>query len=256
MSSKRFLLAFLVSLVFINSCNTPTATPSQEVLPTTTSTSFPTNTQIPISPTPMSGCATANVRVRSEPNTSSTILGGLPTGTCVSVIKTNSEKTWLWISSDNISGWVSSDYISFGGQQKDILPVDESESSPILSPTFAMPPTSTSLPPPTTTPRKTSTPISTATKSILLCSNTRMYAGSYVTCMIPTAYCDYRPDVNGSPTFCDDRPYPNNNFQLVAWGTDWSVYDGKCIVVTGTVSIYSGKAQIEGYSRSQVSYCQ
>ena len=90
----------------------------------------------------------------------------------------------------------------------------------------------------------------------LLCSNARGYSGSAISCLIPAAYCVYRPDVNGSPTFCNDRPYPSNNFQLVAWGSDWSDYDGKCIVISGMVSMYSGKAQITGYSRSQVSYCQ
>lgn len=110
-------------------------------------------------------------------------------------------------------------------------------------------------PPPTIAPENSSTPFFVPTQSILLCSNAGTYSGSTVTCKIPSADCVYRPDVSGSPTFCDDRPYPNNNFQLVVWGNDWSDYDGKCIIVSGTVSIYNGKAQIVGYSRSQVSYC-
>ena len=79
--------------------------------------------------------------------------------------------------------------------------------------------------------------------------------GQTVTCRIAHAYCDYRPDVNGKPTFCNDAPYPGHEFTLLVWGQDWSDYDGKCLIVTGFVSRYKGKLQIEASSRSQTEFC-
>jgi len=90
---------------------------------------------------------------------------------------------------------------------------------------------------------------------ILQCGDAESYAGTSITCTISRAHCSYQPGTSGSPTFCNDAPYPNHDFTLVAWDDDWSEYDGKCIVVNGTVSIYSGKPQIEAFSRSQVSNC-
>lgn len=80
-------------------------------------------------------------------------------------------------------------------------------------------------------------------------------AGNTVTCIIPKAICDYYPDLSGSPTFCHDYPYPKHAFTLLVWENDWSDYDGKCLVVTGFVSLYEGKPQIEVNNRSQVTFC-
>jgi len=76
--------------------------------------------------------------------------------------------------------------------------------------------------------------------------------GKIASCYIQKADCSYQPGTNGQPTFCNDAPYPNNNFALVAWGSDWSDFDGKRIVVKGQVYLYNGKPQIEGIRRSQV----
>jgi hypothetical protein len=80
-------------------------------------------------------------------------------------------------------------------------------------------------------------------------------AGETVTCRIARAHCDYRPDVGGEPTFCNDAPFPNHDFTLLVWEHDWSDYDGQCLIVTGFVSRYEGKPQIVAESRSQVSLC-
>ena len=69
------------------------------------------------------------------------------------------------------------------------------------------------------------------------------------------AHCNYRPDVNGGPTFCNDGPFPDHSFTLLVWGQDWSDYDGLCLWVTGEVLIYQDKPQIEAESRSQVVLC-
>ena len=115
--------------------------------------------------------------------------------------------------------------------------------------------TSTSTATPTRAPQKTNTPCPTPKPLILQCSNTGSSEGSRVTCKIPRAYCSFQADVSGDPTFCNDARYPGHNFTLVVWGSDWSDFDGKCIVVTGLLTLYSGKPQIKASSRSQISNC-
>lgn len=91
--------------------------------------------------------------------------------------------------------------------------------------------------------------------SILFCRNTNTYIGEYVTCKIPRAYCSYQPNVSGSPTFCNDAPYPNHDFTYVVWGRDFSSLDGQFLLVSGYVSLYKGKSQIETESNPKFSYC-
>jgi hypothetical protein len=87
------------------------------------------------------------------------------------------------------------------------------------------------------------------------CADSASSTGQDVTCVIRRAYCSYEASESGGPTFCNDAPYPGHNFTLVAWGQDWSDYDGKCLVVTGQVSLYRGKPQVEARSRSQIAAC-
>jgi len=119
--------------------------------------------------------------------------------------------------------------------------------------TVAVPPS-----PPTAPPMVPPVELPTAAPSIssLPCSDTDRIVGQSVTCRIERAYCDYRPDVGGAPTFCNDAPYPGNAFTLLVWGSDWSDLDGQCIDVTGFVARYKGKPEIVAESRSQVSPCQ
>lgn len=94
-----------------------------------------------------------------------------------------------------------------------------------------------------------------AENNLPFCKDISNLAGNYVKCILPIAYCTYQSTASGKPTFCNDENYPNHNFTLVVWGEDWSDYDGKCIIINGTVSIYQGKPQIEAFGRSQISSC-
>ncbi|MBI5946400.1 MAG: SH3 domain-containing protein [Chloroflexi bacterium] len=87
------------------------------------------------------------------------------------------------------------------------------------------------------------------------CQDIKENIGLFVNCKIPKAYCSYQPNTNGSPTFCNEAPYPNNNFALIIWGKDWSNYDGHCLIVSGNLSSYQGTLQIEANSLSQISLC-
>ena len=91
--------------------------------------------------------------------------------------------------------------------------------------------------------------------SFVQSSQASNYVGEHVSVRINRAYCAYFPSTSGKPTFCNDKPYPNNNFTMVVWEKDWSHYDGACIVVYGLVSIYKGKPEIKVESPSQVSQC-
>ena len=85
------------------------------------------------------------------------------------------------------------------------------------------------------------------------CSNAPI--GENVTCKISKAYCSYKPKVKGQPTFCNDAPYPSNDFTLLIWGKDWSKYNGKCLIVTGYNHLYKGKPEIEATSEKDVKLC-
>jgi len=80
--------------------------------------------------------------------------------------------------------------------------------------------------------------------------------GTFVTCQIARTHCDYRPDVDGQPTFCNDAPFPGHSFTLLVWGEDWSDFDGRCLLVTGEVVRFRGDPEIIATSRSQVEFCQ
>lgn len=81
------------------------------------------------------------------------------------------------------------------------------------------------------------------------------YIGMTKTVRVANAYCDYRPDIDGQPTFCNDRPYPTHDFTLLVWGQNWEYLNGGCLLVTGKIAMYDGKPQIVATSRSQVSEC-
>jgi len=82
------------------------------------------------------------------------------------------------------------------------------------------------------------------------------YVGQNIQVRLESAHCSYQVTVNGSPTFCNDRPYPNHNFTFLVWGEDWSTLDQTCVVVQGLVELYQGKPQIEVSALEQVANCE
>jgi hypothetical protein len=95
----------------------------------------------------------------------------------------------------------------------------------------------------------------TETLDYIFPANAGKYLGRQATVIIYSPSCSYKENVNGSPTFCNDKPYPDHTFTLLVWGEDWSFLDGKCILVTGEISEYDGKFQIIATDLSQVSFC-
>jgi DNA/RNA endonuclease YhcR with UshA esterase domain len=70
----------------------------------------------------------------------------------------------------------------------------------------------------------------------------------------------YAEKSRGRPTFINlDKPYPEQVFTVLIWGTDRPKFDdpkqtyrGKRICVTGKVSDYKGVAEIVAYEPSQI----
>jgi hypothetical protein len=269
---KNFLLLITTAL-FLVACTTaeqvPTQTNTQTATnyPTKTNAPAPTSTQV-VSPTPegIIGCVkAANLNIRSGPGTQYNVLDILPANTCVTLRARNEDNSWVWEISEKNTGWISSYYLSSEGNINNLPLIAELTQTPnvaILIPT----PYATILPSPTIRIFPTSIPIPTSTfvptiapthaQNFLLCNSLTNYIGQSVVCKIPSAYCSYHSTISGQPTFCNDGPYPNYNFTLVVWGSDWSNYNGHCLLISGYVSLYRGKLQIVAVSQSQVSYCE
>lgn len=93
------------------------------------------------------------------------------------------------------------------------------------------------------------------TRSWILATDAVDHVGENLQVRVETAHCTYQADVNGTPTFCNDQPFPNHNFTFLVWGQDWSYLDQGCVVVEGVVEMYQGKPQIEVTSTDDVSNC-
>ena len=235
----------------------PSPSPSPSPSATFTATSIPS----------LIGCVKAGItlRMRSGPGTQFDVTNGLASETCFTVYGFNEDKSWVWIDADGKSGWISVEYSSIEGNT-DVLPIisenitvsefptNNAASAITQTPKPSPTKTKTTRPSPTFTPKKTSTPLIIPTNDIILCSNAPAYTN--VICKIRRAYCSYQPSTSGQPTFCNDFPYPNHQFTLIVWGSDWSDLDGYCLIISGYVDKYAGKPQIVASSRSQVSFCK
>jgi uncharacterized protein YraI len=190
--------------------------------------------------------------MRSGPSTQFEVISGLTSGSCFSVYGFNEDRSWVWIDANGNFGWISVEFSSIEGNT-DTLPIIPEDITVSALPTSNTVFATTQKPSPTFTPKKTSTPFIFPTTDITLCSNAPLYTN--VTCKIRRAYCSYQPTTSGQPTFCNDLPYPNHQFALLVWGSDWSDLDGYCLIVSGYMDRYAGKRQIVATSRLQVSFC-
>ena len=262
---KKIYTLFICA-VLLTACNTATQTSTPtRVRPSSSPSPLPSATFTATSIPSLIGCVNEGItlRMRSGPGTQFEVINGLASNTCFTVYGFSEDKAWIWIDANGNLGWISVEFSSIEGNT-DVLPVIPENISVSVFPTsntvFATTPkpsptkTKTIKPSPTLTPRKTSTPFIFPTADTMLCSNAPLYTN--VTCKITRAYCSYQPTTSGQPTFCNDFPYPNNQFTLLVWGSDWSYLDGYCLIVSGYMDRYAGKRQIEATSRLQVSFCQ
>jgi uncharacterized protein YraI len=257
---RGLAVAMLVLAIGLGACSPqPVPLPAQPPRP---STAVPIATSIALLPTPtafmpLPGCVEgANLRVRSEPNTHSNVLGGLMNGTCVSVQGVNSSGDWAYMYSGNLAGWVSLSYLVVKGNLAALPVLDQvaGGGGVAAAPQATSVAQSSPMPlPGTERPTYTSAP---AAPAVLQCADTFSEIGQFVSCEIPRASCAYHPEIKGSPTFCNYPPYPDHQFTLLVWGSDWSDLDGQCVIVKGLVVYYQGKPEIEARSRSDIGSCQ
>ena len=176
-----------------------------------------------------------NHSVYVGPNVNYGIIGQLNANSRITLTGKNGDN-WVTFSFNGQQGWIQDFFLDVDGNTSRLPDVEY-------------------VPVPTSIPTPTQRPQVASIETSLACATMSGRAGELVKCKIEHAYCSYQPSTSGSPTFCNNAPYPNHDFTLLVWGEDWSDYDGECIVVSGIVSIYQGKPQIEAFGRSQISLC-
>jgi hypothetical protein len=183
---------------------------------------------------PVSSLSATNTENHSNyagPNVNYAVIGNLNANSRITLTGKNGD-TWVTFSFNGQQGWIQDFFLDVDGNTSRLPQVAY-------------------VPVPTSTKRPQVAPAEPSSACAIMSAR----AGEFVNCKIEHAYCSYQPATSGSPTFCNDAPYPNNNFTLLVWGEDWSDYDGKCIIISGLMSLYQGKPQIEAVGRSQISLC-
>jgi len=207
---------------------------------TATETPFLTQTPTPTSSVKLelNACVATDeaIRIREGPGTDYEAIGALASGACITILGRNTDSSWVYMeTADGFTGWVAAWLLTIDGDLSNVSV--QNDSGDFVAATESPP-----------------------IQSVQLCTNIANLLNSNVTCKLETAYCIYLPEVDSSPTFCTDKPYPSHFFQFVVFGEDWSEYNGRCVIVTGLLETYSngeeGFLQMVGHDRSQVSSCQ
>ena len=235
---------------FLASTTTPTLIPTEQLTPGL----LPTRIKEPVI---MSACVSDTTRIRRGPGTQYETIGGLVSGTCLTILGRNADASWVsMVSEDHQTGWVAASLLPNAGDISRVSVRDDSAMANSARPTLTSAEIAHGAQAYLTEVSATNMPQSPLTRFVVPCFETANRIGDYVSCRVERAYCDYLPALEGSPTFCSDRPYPDHNFALIVFGADWSDYEGQCIIVSGYLEIDRGVLEIQADNRSQVSYCK
>ena len=255
----RLLVAFVLvglSSYLLSSGSFFASTTTPALIPTSLLTPGPAPTRIQ-EPVIISACVSDTTRIRRGPGTQYETIGGLVSGMCLTILGRNQDASWVsMVSDDHQTGWVAASVLPNAG---DISRVSVRDGSAIANsgrPTLTSAEIAFGAQAYLTEVSATNMPQSPLTRYVVPCFETADRIGDYISCRVEKAYCDYLPALEGSPTFCSDRPYPDYNFVLIVSGADWSDYEGQCLIVSGYLEIAKGVLQIQADSRSQVSYCK
>lgn len=215
---------------------------------------LPTRTREPV--TPGTCIENRTVRVRRGPSTGHETIGGLVPGTCLTILGRNEESSWVYIvSEDHQTGWVAASLLKGTGNLEQVSVRDHFAKMQTARPTLTTSEIAHGAQAYLTEVAATNIPRSPFSRYVVPCFDTVDRIGDHISCRLEKAYCDYLPDVDGSPTSCNDRPYPDHTFTLIILGEDWSEFDGQCLIVSGFLEVYRGALQIQALNRSQVSSC-
>ena len=197
------------------------------------------------------------IRIRRGPATRYETIGGLSSGTCLTILGRTEDATWVYmVSEDQQTGWVAALLLPGAGDLSRVSVRDDSALANPARPTLTSAEIANGAQAYLTAVAATNIPRSPLTRYVVPCFGTANRIGDEVSCRMEKAYCDYLPALEGSPTICNDRPAPDHAFALVVFGEDWSKYDGQCIIVSGYLEIERGALQIQARRSSQVSTCE
>ena len=235
---------------FLASTATPTLVPTDQLTPE------PPPTRIK-EPVVISACVSDTTRIRRGPGTQYETIGGLVSGTCLTILGRSADASWVsMVSEDHQTGWVAASLLPNAGDISRVSVRDDSAMANSARPTLTSAEIAHGAQAYLTKVSATNMPQSSLTRYVVPCFEAANRIGDYVSCRVERAYCDYLPALEGSPTFCNDRPYPDQSFALIVLGADWSDYEGQCLIVSGYLQIDRGVLEIQADNRSQVSYCK
>jgi hypothetical protein len=216
-----------------------------------------------LSPTPardpvtILACVRDSTRIRRGPGSGYETVGGLPMGTCLTILGRSDDASWVYIiSDDDLTGWIAASTLKDAG---DLSRVSVRDDYAMVNPARA---TLTSAEIANgaaiylTYVAATNQAAAPLSKYVEPCFEAVNQIEQQISCRLEKAHCDYLQDVEGSPTVCTDRPAPDHTFALVVYGQDWSGYDGQCLIISGYMDVNWGMMQIQAMRRSQVSACE
>ena len=214
----------------------------------------PTRAREPVAPSTCVGDST--VRLRRTPGTQSETIGGLVSGMCLTILGRNEEASWVYVMSEDYqTGWVDASLLPDVGDLSRVSIRDDSFMATSARPTLTGAEIAYGAQAYLTKISATNSAGSALSQQVESCFEMVERIGDHISCRVEKAYCDYLPALEGSPTLCSDRPFPDHTFTLIVFGEDWSEYDGQCLIVSGYLEIARGALQIEALNRSQVSSC-
>jgi SH3 domain-containing protein len=214
----------------------------------------PTRTQEPIT---MLACVEEPTRIRRGPGTHYETISGLPSGACLTILGRNEEASWVYIiSDDDLTGWIAATTLTGIGNISRVSVRDDSAMVNTARPTLTSEEIAHGAQVYLTQISATNQARAPLSEYVEPCFEAVNRIGHEISCRLEKAYCDYFPEVEGSPTVCIDRPAPDHTFALVVFDQDWSEYDGQCLIVSGFLEVDWGMMQIQALRRDQISSCE
>jgi len=149
----------------------------------------------------MSGCVKdSTIRIRQGPGTEFDVIGGLVSGTCVTIVGRNKDASWVYmVTADNLQGWVAAWLLTVDGNLNRVSVQKDTNVSVSVSPTMRV-----------VSPLKTNTPRPVIIQPTAKNNNC---SPSYPTVCIPPP----PPDLD-----CKDIPYK----RFTVTGSDPHNFDG------------------------------
>lgn len=219
-------------------------------------TARPAPARIP-EPVTLRTCVGDNTRIRRSPSTRAETIGGLVTGSCLTILGRNEEANWAYIISDDYqNGWVAAELLSDAGDINRVSVRADIELANPARATLASGEIINGARAFLTRVAATNLHGGRLTRYIQPCFETVDRIGNFISCRIEKAHCDYLTAAKEKSTFCSDRPYPDHIFTLLLPGEDRSDLDGQCLIVSGYLQVDHGALQVQALNRDQVSTCE